>query len=72
MLIKQKLCSYHLRKVVFQKWIIVVSIVSRFVVILFSVRKCQRWVHCHYNKSKKMFVEMFCSDAVTLPLSNQD
>ena len=39
MSIKQKVCSYYLeRKVVFQKWIRVVSVVSGLVLILFSVR----------------------------------
>ena len=39
MSIKQKVCSYYLgRKVVFRKWILVVSVVSGLVVILFSVR----------------------------------
>ena len=36
---KQKVCSYYLgRKVVLRTWILVVSVVSRLVVILFSVR----------------------------------
>ena len=39
MWIKRKVCSYYLgRKVVFRKWIFVVSVVSGLVVILFSVR----------------------------------
>ena len=39
MSIKQKVCSYYLgRKVVFRKWIFVVSVLSGLVVILFSVR----------------------------------
>ena len=35
---KQKLCSYYLGKVVFPKWILVVSVVSGLVVILLDVR----------------------------------
>ena len=39
MSIKQKACSYYLgKKVVFRKWILVVSVTSGLVVILFSVR----------------------------------
>ena len=39
MSIKQKICSNYLgRKVMFRKWNLVVSGVSRLVVILFSVR----------------------------------
>ena len=39
MLIKQKVCSYYLgRKVVFRKWILLVSVVRGLVVILFSIR----------------------------------
>ena len=34
------------KKVVFRRWILVVSVVSGLVVILFIVRRCQRWVHC--------------------------
>ena len=38
MLVKQKVCSYYLgRKVVFQRWILVVSVKNELVVILFSV-----------------------------------
>ena len=33
------------KKVVFRRWILVVSVVSGLVVILFIVRWCQRWVH---------------------------
>ena len=45
MLIKQKVCCYYLgRKVVFRSWILVVFVLSRVFVILFSVIKCQRWV----------------------------
>ena len=36
---KEKVCSYYLeKKIVFQKWILVVSVVSGLVVILFNVR----------------------------------
>ena len=36
---KQKVCSYYLeKKVVLRKWILVVSVVSEVVVILFGVR----------------------------------
>ena len=39
MLVKQKICSYYIgRKVVFRKLILVVSVVSGLVVILFNVR----------------------------------
>ena len=39
MSIKQKVCSCYLgRKVVFRKYILVVSVVSGLIVILFSVR----------------------------------
>ena len=34
------------KKVVFRRWILVVPVVSGLVVILFIVRRCQRWVHC--------------------------
>ena len=66
MSIKQKVCSYLGRKVVFQKWILV-SVGSGLVVILFSVRNvrvgfivvilmCQdRWFYYHVGMS--LFVE---------------
>ena len=39
MLIKQKVCCYYLvRKVVFRRWFLVVSVVSALAVILFSVQ----------------------------------
>ena len=39
MLIKQKICNYYIgRKVVFRKLILVLSVVSGLVVILFNVR----------------------------------
>ena len=60
----KKICSYYLgRKVVFRKWILVVSVVSGLVVILFSVQNVRggftvvvlislgRWVYYHVRRS---------------------
>ena len=39
-----KVCSYYLgRKVMFRKWILVVSVVRGSIVILFSVRNVRGW-----------------------------
>ena len=63
MLIKQKLYSYCLgRKVVFPKWILVVSVVSRLVVILFSVQNVSGWVHRHCSDVPRQVSLISCRD----------